>query len=265
MGTTVLVPSEAPVSGVCICTVHAGPPNWYFMDSVLGLRAPEAKMFEHIAGKQGVDDGHNNLIAWFLDTEFEWMLSLDSDAYVHPFTLLRLLSWNVPFVSALAFQRLPPYPPVVYTDRNPDTSDGKESFLKPIARVVDWIKTYPALIDQRRAIILEPKPADALWEVNRGGAHCCLIHRSVLEAIEPPWFVRTGSRAKTGSGSDFTFHQKVKEAGFKTYVDMSVVAGHTTGDLCIGALDFMVWNAAGRWNKRGDGIEVVFEEHQKEA
>jgi hypothetical protein len=37
-----------------------------------------------IEGKQGVDAGHNELIEHFLNSEMEWLLSLDSDAVVHP-------------------------------------------------------------------------------------------------------------------------------------------------------------------------------------
>jgi len=239
---------------VCICTVAAGEPNWHFTESVFTLKAPGLKLFRHIAGKQGVDDGHNRIIEWFLGhTEFEWMLSLDSDAKVHRQTLMRLLSWDVKCVSALAFQRVPPFPPVCYTERHPV---NKEFFGRPIQRVAEWIGKHPELIHQSRAIVLDPRPDDALWEVVRGGAHCLLTHRSVLEAIEPPWFVRTGKNVKEGSGADFTFHRKAREAGFKTYVDMSVVAGHTTGGLVIGALDFLVWNAVGTWNASGTHADI---------
>lgn len=233
-------------ASVAICTVSAGEPNWQFMESVTCMKAPGRRFFKRIAGHQGVDDGHNRAIEWFLTyTDFEWMLSLDTDAKVHHETLLRLMSWDVKFVSALAFQRKPPFLPVVYTEAHPTDPN---SFGRPLYEVVEWIKKHPELADQVRTVVLDPKPEDALWEVFRGGAHCCLTHRSVLEAIEPPWFVRGGLQVASGRGSDFTFHRKVKEAGFKTYVDMSVVAGHTAGDLCIGALDFLVWNVAGKWD-----------------
>ena len=212
-------------------------------------------MFKRIAGIQGTDDGHNRIIEWFLRyTDFDWMLSLDADAKVHHQTLMRLLSWDVKFISALAFQRKTPFLPVLYTEPHPTR---KDTWGRPISKVVEWIGKYPELLSQDKIVVLEPRPDDALWEVLRGGTHCCLVHRSVLEAIEPPWCVRTGPWAVEGYGADFFFHRKAQDAGFKTYVDMSVVAGHTTGDLCIGALDFAVWNAAGTWDAAGDHMDIV--------
>lgn len=240
---------------VCICTVAAGLPNWPFTESVFTLNAPGLKLFRHIAGKQGVDDGHNRIIEWFLNyTDFEWMISLDSDAKVHHETLMRLLSWDVKFVSALAFQRVPPFPPVCYTHPHPV---NPEFFGRPIEKVAKWITKHPELIHQSRAIVLDPKPDDALWPVLRGGSHCLLVHRSVMEAIEPPWFERSGRNAELGRGADFTLYRKAREAGFETYVDMSVVAGHTTGDLVIGALDFMVWNSVGTWDPTGTKADIT--------
>lgn len=242
-------------NSVCICTTSAGPPNWAFVESVFYMRTPGPKLFKRIAGIQGTDDGRNRGVDWFLKyTDFEWLWILDTDAKVHHETLTRLLSWDAKFVSALAFQRMPPFTPVVYTEVNPA---GPVSFGRPISRVIEWIAKHPELLSQERAIVLDPKPDDALWKVLRGGSHCCLVHRSVLEAIEPPWFVREGPQAKSGYGADFVFHRKAREVGFETYVDMSVVAGHTTGDLVIGALDFAVWNAVGAWGSAGEHAEIV--------
>ncbi len=236
---------------VMIATVAAGQPNWPFVDSVFGLKAPGEKMFRHLAGKQGVDEGHNRIIQWFLnETDYDWMLHLDSDAVVHPDTLLRLLSWDVPFVSALAFQRRPPFVPVVYQGQMEDDSG---MFKRHPLLVLEWLKRYPELVKMSNAGLVADRPDDALFEVDRGGAHCCLVHRKVFEAIKYPWFVRTGSRAQAGAGSDFYFHDQAHQAGFKTYVDLSVVAGHLTGDLCIGALDFMVWSSVTDWTSRDKG------------
>jgi len=243
---------------VCICTVAEGPPkSWEYMEAIFDLRAPGGKLFRHVAGKQGVDDGHNRLIQWFLDyTDFEWMLHLDSDAVVHRDTLMRLLSWDVRFVSALAFQRRPPYVPVIYTDPNPNPEG---SFKRPLGLVSEWLSQHQELLALSQPVVLNPRPDDALWKINRGGAHCCLTHRSVLESIKPPWFTRSGPGESLGAGSDFTFHAKAIEQGVQPYVDMSVVAGHMVGNLCISALDFAVWNTVVEWTKNGrpGSIEVV--------
>lgn len=235
---------------VLVCTVTGGPPNWPYVNSIFCLRAPGEKMFRHLMGKQGVDEGHNRMIEWFLEeTEYDWMLHLDSDAVVHPNTLIRLLSWNEPFVSALAFQRKPSFAPVVY--RGIDESKEEGFWIRQVNMTLEWIQEHPGLIQLGQPVVLEPRPDDALYEVDRGGAHCLLTHRSVLEAIPPPWFVRSGSQVKRGSGSDFTFYKKAKEAGFRTYLDRSVVAGHLAQAVCVGAMDFIVWNNVTAWSPNG--------------
>lgn len=236
---------------VAICTVAGGPPNWPYVRSVFGLRTPAEKMFYIVHGKQGVDEGHNQIIRWFLQaTDFEWMLHLDSDAVVHPNTLLRLLSWGKPFVSALAFQRKPPFVPVVYTD--PYIGEGgHEYFKRPVEEVLKWMGRHPELVEQMgRPVVLDPRPDDALIEVGRGGAHCLLTHRSVFEAIPDPWF-RRSSQLNTGQGSDFDFYAKARAVGFTTYLDRSVLAGHLTSEHIVSGVDFAVWNRAVVWTHEG--------------
>ena len=240
---------------VCICTTASGPPSWEYLLSVLELRCPGEKYVHPLTGKQGICEGHNRLIEWFLhDTGFEWMLHLDADATIHRDTLMRLLSWNVPFVSALAFQRTAPFAPVVYTD---ESTENPGQFVRPIDEILEWIREHGALLESRKPVVLYPKPADALWNVSRGGAHCCLTHRSVLAAIEPPWFMPSGRGAGIGAGGDFYFHKKALEAGFQPYVDMSVVAGHMNGSMCVSALDFVVWSRAGTYDSDGPGVTII--------
>ena len=231
---------------VVICTVTGGPPNWPYVNGIFGLRTPGQKMFKVVKGKQGVDEGHNQLIRWFLDsTDYEWMLHLDSDAVVHPDTLLRLLSWNEPFVSAFAFQRIPPFVPVVYKGRVGETN----CFVRPVIEVVEWLTDHADIVQfMGHPVVLEPRPDDALYEVDRGGAHCLLTHRSVLEAIPEPWYERVG---EGGGGSDFDFYGKAKQAGFTTWLDRSTLAGHVTSDLVIGAIDFAMWSHACVWTQSG--------------
>ena len=247
---------------VCICTVAAGSPSWPYLNSIFQLKAPGTKMFRQVGAREGVDQAHNRLIQWFLEeTAYDWILSVDSDAVLHPDTLLRLLSWEKSFVSALAFKRSPPFPPVVYTEPQGDEVDCR----RPIQDILRWIGSHPQLLELRRLVVIEPRPDDALFEVIRGGAHCLLTHRSVLEGIDPPWFMREGEGAEEGYGSDFAFYRKARDAGFTTYVDLSVVAGHLTGGLCIGALDFLVWSNTGIWSADGNSLDITMALPGKEA
>lgn len=242
------------MTSVLIGTVAVGQPEWPYVESLVALKAPGPKMFMMVNGKQGIDEGHNQLCESFLATDMEWLLSLDSDAVVHPDTLMRLLSWEEPFVSAVATGRVPPFWPVVFNGGQPNGT-----FKREIAMMRQWVQRYPELIGMnKRAIVLDPRPEDALFEVERSGAHCLLVHRSVVEAIKPPWFMRCGSRGNLGGGSDFYFTKMAREAGFKTYVDRSVLSGHIVHGHVAGLLDFMVWDSV--LNYETGGIEIPAKE-----
>lgn len=228
---------------IAVCTTGIGSPNWRYVESVMGLRAPGRFTFKRIYGKDGVAGGHNRLIEWFLATDNDWMLHLDADACIHPYTLERLLSWDEPLVSALAFKRVAPYVPVVFIG---ETNRSGEYDLA-IDQVREWAKEHPDLLTMNKPELTHPRPDDALLAVDRTGTHCTLTHRRVFEAIDPPWFECSGQNAFYGAGSDLNFHAKAQAAGFTSYVDLSVVAGHLNGDYCVGLLDFMAWDTITEW------------------
>jgi len=231
---------------IAVCTTAIGAPNWRYVESIMGLRVPGRFTFKRVHGKDGVAGGHNRLIKWFLATDNDWMLHLDADACVHPYTLERLLSWDEPLVSALAFKRAAPYVPVVFIGE----TNRPGEFDIALDLVKAWAREHPDLLAMNKPALVHPRPDDALVAVDRTGAHCTLIHRRVFEAIEPPWFECSGKNAWCGSGSDFDFHAKALAAGFTSYVDLSVVAGHLNGDSSIGLLDFMAWDAVTEWETK---------------
>jgi hypothetical protein len=108
-------------------------------------------------------------------------------------------------------------------------------------------------------MVIEPRPEDALFPIERSGAHCLLTHRSVIEAIEPPWFKRTGRNADEGRGSDFYFAEKAIEAGFQPYIDRSVIAGHIVHGHVANLLDFMVWDWCINYEEGGT-LEIPLKE-----
>jgi hypothetical protein len=222
---------------VMIGTVAVGMAEWKYVESLVALETPGIKMFNKVEGKQGVDEGHNQLIEEFLDSEMEWLFSMDSDAALHPQTIMRLHSWGEPFVSGMAVQRYPPFWPVVYVG---EAVDGK--YRRDVEMIHSWVLEHQEFLTMGAPVVLEYRPDDALYPIARSGAHCLLTHRRVFEAIEPPWYVRTGSNAKKGRGSDFYFTEKVQEAGFETYIDRSVLAGHIVHGMTATLVDFLTWD-----------------------
>lgn len=242
---------------IAICTPAVEKPEWRYLKSLFILRVPGGFIFKDQPGKQGVDEAHNHLIEWFLyNTKLAWMLMLDSDACLHSLTFQRLMSWDKPLVSALAFGRQGPHIPIVY-GKSRTAIDGVSEWLCAIPEVTAWLGKYPELCTLNTPGFLVERPDDALFPVQRTGTHCTLVHRSVLEAIEPPWFKRSGRGAQAGAGSDFYFHEKAFASGVDAFVDLSVVAGHLLGNWCIGALDFLAWHAITDYS--GEGMNIVIE------
>lgn len=215
-------------------------PSWAFVASLLNLKIPFDWLFKHQHGYGGVDGALNSAIDWTLNhTNAEWFVIMASDAVVHPQCITRLLSWNVKCVAALSFMRYAPVMPTVYISRN---EDGYWRSEVEIVRA--WIRQHPQLMALGRSTLLEDRPNDGLLAVRRFGTHVTLLHRDVLEVTGPPWFER---QSTDGSGEDFHFVEKVEDAGFQPYVDMTQVAGHEWGTWPIGALDFMAWEKHVKW------------------
>lgn len=223
---------------VAVGAPSLGDPSWMFVESLMRLRAPGGSYHWLRAGPLATDVARNTLVRKFLATDCGWLLMIDSDAQFAPGTLLRLLSWEKPVVSALAFSRYGPLLPTVYRDRNPERPG---SWRIRVEAVDAWLERYPEMV-RSAAHILEPRPDDALEPVDRTGCHCLLVRRDVLEAIPAPWFV--GDPAEGHNKEDLYFCEQVQAAGFPIYVDKSCMTGHLYGDRPLAALDYVVWQRA---------------------
>lgn len=226
-------------NGLYVCTTWGRVPEPRFERMVRQLVAWAAQTglrfaFKDWNGKSGVADGHNKLIERFLQTDFEWLLHLDGDCIITPMHVEKLASWQAPFVTALTLRRKPPYTPTIYRKRN------EQGWLQDFDWIRDWLYEHLEWIDgvDYAPLIAEPK-GWPLRQVERCGSHCLLVHRSVIEAIDPPWYEALHD---SGSGSDFDFCAKAIEAGVEVTVDLAVIAGHLQGDYCTGPLDWLVWD-----------------------
>lgn len=220
-----------------IATPALDRPTWAYLESLLFLDVPGGNWTFRRAGPLAVAAARNELVAGFLCSDDEWLLMVDADAVLHRGTVKRLLSWGQPVVSALTFMRYGGCHPAAF--RGQDATNGHHFTL--LAETQAWLEAHPALFVEDGPALLDPAPADALIVVDRVGAHCLLLHRDVLLAIPPPWFVGDGPK---GHGEDFHFCAQVQAAGWPIYLDRSVIAGHIYGDRPLGAVDFMVWRQA---------------------
>ena len=222
-------------------------PAWPFVQSLFELAPPPGEDLRLLRNPRPmpVDVARNEIVNAFLATSDRWLFFVDSDAELHHKTLTRLMSWQRPIVAALAFQRYGPCPPVVMdgwqTERT--TWRNGEEFPRGVGTQLDdvrtWLRAHPEMITSR-PFILEPRTDDALTTRDATGCHCVLIERSVLEAMEPPWFV--GGPEIGRQGEDFYFYWKAARFGFQLQIDLGCMAGHLYGDRCLGALDWLVWD-----------------------
>ncbi len=139
----------------------------------------------------------NALVKDALDFGADYMLLLDADHRFPENTLLRLLRHNLPVVACNQPKRAHPTGPTA------EDLDGRP------------IYTTPELAQE-----------GAVQEVGMAGAAICLIHMSVIhelcaDPVRRPLFntVLEGAGISEGIGEDTYFFRRVKEAGFKLYVD----------------------------------------------
>jgi hypothetical protein len=192
-----------------------------------------------------VEQGRNLLVERFLESPARWLLFVDRDAVLHPMTAIRLMSWNVPVVAALAFSRTEPPTPTVYAGEDPAEQDEpRRAYRINWEETRQWLLLHPEL-QTNHPMVLADRPDDALVGVDFTGMHCTLIRRDVLEGLRPgPWFERIHPvGGPKGCGEDYFFCRRALEAGYGVYVDRSVLAGHLAGDRSIGARAFLAYDA----------------------
>jgi hypothetical protein len=157
-----------------------------------------------------------------------------------PGVLMRLLSWNLPLVSALVFMRQAPCAPMVWFGSN----EAKTGYRARLASVRRWFAAHKEYIPRGDSFVMEPRPDDALDWVDFTSTSCILIHRVVFEKMKKEvrgkWFVWDDD--VKGGGEDRRFCGNAKRVGYDTFVDRSCVAGHMAGDVPVSVMDFMAWD-----------------------
>lgn len=242
------------MNSVAICTPAMGNPSWPFLRSMVSLELPKTYQFFTDHTYVGVDVKRNIMTKAILAEGFEWVLYLDQDARIHPQTLMRLMSWGKPVVSALSFMRSVPVMPSHFAN----VTDRTELYFL-LGDIRLWLKAYqeltaphgPGIINREPSksagIGLNGAPDGSLLTVDYIGAHCLLVHRQVLWAIDKvspgTWFLFD----EKGHGEDVYFATLARQCGFDVHVDRSVVAGHEWGAWPIGALEFTAFDNMTDW------------------
>ena len=128
------------------------------------------------------------------------IIMMDTDQIYPTNTLEKLLTHDVPVVGAMVHKRYPPFAPLLYR--------GELGHYKYVSD--------------------EEMFSDKLVEVDATGCGCICYDKSVFEAIKNPWYeLRPGEKGKP-VGEDVRLCSKIRDAGFKIFVDTSIRVDHMT-------------------------------------
>lgn len=134
------------------------------------------------------------------DNSFDAILQLDDDAAGFPSDLVaRFLSHGKEVVTALAYQRKPPYLPCIYERLAPDSVNGNP--------IQGWEHT-------------------GLRRVDISGFHCSLIRTSVFKKLRAAGITDYYGGFDLKCGEDFALSHRLAKIGIPIFVDTGLVCGH---------------------------------------
>lgn len=150
---------------------------------------------------QPMDAARNFCVKEFLELDYDYLFWVDDDVYCPPETLHKLIQADRDIISAAPFCM---------------KYEGDECY--------PYISAVKFNSDGRYEIY----HGRGIEEVDAIGGGCILYKRKVYEAkeLERPYeftYHRDGTRSVT---CDFMVHQKAHKAGFKTFVDFSLICSH---------------------------------------
>jgi hypothetical protein len=140
-------------------------------------------------------DAREHIAEEFLKSECEYLMFIDSDMTFHPKSIEFLTRHKKDFVTAKAFKRVKPYQPCFYT--KVEYNDGVPNLETPL------------------------QYGEGLLRIEGAGLACALIHRSVFERLEKPFFF-----PYPNVGEDLTFCLKMKEKEIEMFCDTTLQFGH---------------------------------------
>ena len=194
---------------------------WLYAEAVfslvsLCLHLPKGSMFEFESAFSTIDGKRNNLVANFLkEPTFEWLWFVDSDLIVPKGALARLLEHDADIVGGIYCTRFPPF----FATAGHVLQQGTG---------VDPLRPSETKGFRIRALSLNALDG-RVTEVDLLATGCMLIHRHVLEALEPPWFVSnvgTYKMTTMGQNEDWNFCLRARDHGFRIFCDTGVQCNH---------------------------------------
>lgn len=177
----------------------------------------------HVARGHRVDRNRDAIVLEFMSDpqKPDWLLFLDSDMTFPSDIVFRLLNWRLPVVGGLYFHRKWHHP-LVFKDAGKRLDQwGRMIHTHEFIRdeVHDFL--VAAGVPRRDQAVAIERP-DRLLQCGAIGTGAMMIHRSVLEAMDGPWF----EYAEFAESEDLSFCRKVRAMDLPVYVDLGTICGH---------------------------------------
>lgn len=204
-----------------LCPIAESIPPQTFQSalSVIGYSSANGVKIEFIGvtDRTLVDTARNVLSREFLKTTSEWAFWMDADMVLPKDAIVRLLKVakekDTKMVTGIYYQRAGKHWPVCWV-RDPQLENG----TKLVHENQDKYDSNEYL-----GVYAVPGPeATEPFIANSAGFGCCLIHRSVFERTEDPWFQFIPGKCS----EDFYFFVNAKKKGFTLWADPTLKLGH---------------------------------------
>lgn len=159
--------------------------------------------------KQLIDWARNGLTEEFLSTDIEWLFWMDSDMTFSKETLVELFKTaeekDAKIVSGIYYQRKGQNLPALWS-RGDQTIEGR----------VSGEGTKKSDLNKYVGAHMFPHPDKKTpFKAHAAGFGCVLVHRSVFEVMDRPWF----KFIPQVCSEDFYFFVNAKEKGFDLWVN----------------------------------------------
>lgn len=173
----------------------------YFFDTFVTMEKPDfTYMRPPFSGYVGIEVARNSLVHQAFENGCSHLLMLDTDQMYPPDTVMKLISHNQAVVGATVHRRYPPFDPIML-----------RGDFGAYLRVPD-----------------EECFSGGLVEVDATGCGCILYDMEVFIKVRPPWFEIYQLENGKDVGEDIGLCSKLREAGFRIYVDTSIEIDHMT-------------------------------------
>lgn len=182
-----------------------------------------------VTHRQMVDDARNGLTEGFLTSDTEWLFWMDSDMTFPKETLIEMFKVaeekNAKMVTGIYYQRKGLNFPVLWSRGVPTSSGGISGMESKKSEYNKYLGSFTFPHPEKK----EP------FKVHAAGFGCVLVHRSVFEVLDRPWF-----KFLPGVCSeDFYFFVNAQEAGFELWATPTLELGHIGDAPIITRKDFL--------------------------